>query len=341
MRRLRVSRAFAPLIFLAASLALAQSPVYRYFRTGNATETVAAPTPGFALMGGGNDLDSAFQWLCRHAGGGDLLVLRATGDDEYNTYIQGLCKLNSVATLVIPNRDAANNSFVAEKIRHASALFIAGGDQANYINFWMRTPVESALNDAIRRGVPMGGTSAGLAVLGEYTYSAQGDKPDDPNLDARTALADPFGPRVTLVQGFLDIPILKGIITDTHFARRNRMGRLVVFLARLNPPDEKSNISSEIAIVRGIGVEQGAALLLDPDGRAHVIGRGSAYFVELKDRPMVLAPHKPLALRNVEVRKFAPGSAFNLKTWEGDETRYTLNIEAGNIHSTQTGNAIY
>ena len=72
-------------------------------------------------------------------------------------------------------------------------MFIAGGDQANYINFWMGTPVQSALNDAIARGVPIGGTSAGLAVLGEWAYSAQGDKPDDADLSRKLAMAIRWG----------------------------------------------------------------------------------------------------------------------------------------------------
>jgi cyanophycinase-like exopeptidase len=144
-------------------------------------------------MGGGTDLDEAFKWLCERAGGGDLLVLRATGGDDYDSHIQGLCALNSVATLVVPSRAAAEDPFVAKMIGKASALFIAGGDQANYVNFWHGTPVQSALNEAIGRGAPMGGTSAGLAVLGEYAYTAQGDKPDAPNLDGKTALADPYG----------------------------------------------------------------------------------------------------------------------------------------------------
>jgi len=82
--------------------------------------------------------------------------------DDYNPYIQKLCHLNSVATIVIPDRAAAEDPFVAQAIEHASALFISGGDQANYINFWQETPVQTALNDAIKRGVPIGGTSAGL-----------------------------------------------------------------------------------------------------------------------------------------------------------------------------------
>src|SRR5690348_9572169 len=82
---------------------------YKYFRAGNPADAVnAKPRAGYALMGGGADLDEAFRWLCDRAGGGDLLVLRATGDDDYNPYIRKLCPaLNSVATVLIPDRAAA------------------------------------------------------------------------------------------------------------------------------------------------------------------------------------------------------------------------------------------
>jgi cyanophycinase len=290
-------------------------------------------------MGGGADLDEAFRFLCDRAGSGDLLVLRATGGDDYNPYIQKLCHLNSVATIVIPNREAAADPFVEQAIRHASALFISGGDQANYIDFWQGTPVQTAMNDAIKRGVPIGGTSAGLAVLGEFAYTAQGDKPDDPNLDGKTALADPFGPRITLNRNFLEIPILKGIITDTHFARRDRIGRLLAFLARLNQPDGKP-LPPGIG-VRGIGVEQGAAVLLEPDGKATIAGHGSAYFIDPGGATGLLAIGKPLSFGPYEIQKVEPGHAFGLKTWTGDSTRYTLSVEAGGIRSTQPGGGVY
>jgi hypothetical protein len=35
-------------------------------------------------MGGGTDVDAAFQWMCQRSGGGDFLVIRATGTDAYN-----------------------------------------------------------------------------------------------------------------------------------------------------------------------------------------------------------------------------------------------------------------
>jgi cyanophycinase-like exopeptidase len=171
------------LLLSTGSLFAADRP-YQYFRAGSSHDVETKMRPGFALMGGGADLDDAFKYMCERSGGGDFLVLRASGDDDYNPYIQGLCKLNSVGTLILTSREAANDPFVADTIRHAEAVFIAGGDQAHYINWWMDTPAQQALNEAIERGVPMGGTSAGLAVQGEFIYSAQGDAPDDEDLSS-------------------------------------------------------------------------------------------------------------------------------------------------------------
>jgi cyanophycinase len=316
-----------------------QKHAYKYFRVGNEADVTAVPRAGFALMGGGKDLDEAFRWLCIRGGGGDFLVLRASGTAEYNRYVQSMCRLNSVATLVIPSREAALDPFVATAISHASALFISGGDQANYINFWMGTPVQAALNDAIKRGVPIGGTSAGLAVLGEYSYTAQGDKPDDPNLDGKTALADPFSSRVTLIRGFLDIPILQSIIMDTHFARRDRMGRLLVFLARLNAPDGKP-AATPIG-VRGLGIQERAAVLVDPDGKATVVGFGDAYFVDAAKARGPMQRGKPLTFGEFDVQKVAPGESFYLRSWAGDSMTYRLYAEGGKLRSTQTDGAIY
>jgi len=340
MRRLQLlKRAIFPFILsIAATITFAQTTPYRYVRVGNPADADATPHAGFALMGGGKDLDDAFRWLCERAGGGDLLVLRATGDDKYNPYINKLCKLNSVATLVIPSRAAAGDAFVADKISHASALFIAGGDQANYINFWRSSPVQAGVNAAIRRGVPISGTSAGLAVLGEYAYSAQGDKPDDPNLDGKTAMADPFSPRVTLVHGFLDIPILRGVVTDTHFAKRDRMGRLMVFLARIQ---QQNRESAKARLLRGIGIEERAAVLLEPDGQARVVGEGAAYFVDTTRADGRLVSGAPLTYGPYDVLKVSPGRTFNVKTWHGEAVDYALSVEAGSIRSTQPDGAVY
>src|SRR5208283_3329619 len=148
---------------------------------------------------------------------------------------------------VIPDLQAARDPAVAERIRHAEAIFITGGDQANYIRGWKDTPVEDAINADIAAGKPIGGTSAGLAVLGEFVYGALGDKPDDKDLASTDVLPNPYFDRVTLVRGFLKIPHLENLLTDSHFAKRDRMGRTLGFLARI-VKDGWSSSPREVAI---------------------------------------------------------------------------------------------
>ena len=116
---------FSTLVLVSAHLVSAQRNRYAYSRTGESANVTVKPRAGFALMGGGTDLDEAFEFLCDRADGGDMLVLRARGDDEYNGYLRAICHLNSVATLIIPNREAAEDPFVAETIGRAAAIFIA------------------------------------------------------------------------------------------------------------------------------------------------------------------------------------------------------------------------
>jgi len=145
---------------------------------------------------------------------------------------------------------------------------------------------------------------------------------------------------VTLVRGFLDIPQLQNAITDTHFAKRDRMGRLLAFLARLNEPHGYPSAVT-LNSVRGIGIDEGAAVLLESNGKATIVGRAGAYFLEPASPIAELRQHTPLTFAKIEVQKVAPGGVFNLRNWRGESTRYMLSVDAGVVHSTQSGGAIY
>ena len=307
---------------------------YTYVRVGSAADAVTRTQAGFALMGGGTDLDEAFRWMCAHAGGGDFLILRSHGTDAYNAYVQGLCHVNSVATLIVPSREAASDAEVAQIIGKAEAVFFAGGDQSEYINFWKGTRVEEAVNAAIRRGVPVGGTSAGLAVQGEYIYSAQNDAPDGPDLSSKVALADPFQKQVVVVRGFLKNPLLADTITDSHFVKRDRMGRLLVMMARVL--DE-----GRVKELRGIGIDQETAVLLEGDGTATVVGRGAAYFLRAGIRPAKLKAGEPLNFGPVSAVKLSQGGRFYLKSWIGETSPYAYTVKAGVVHSSRGAGEIY
>jgi cyanophycinase len=337
----RVHRPWPQILLIAFvfSLSLAlrgYAGSYQYIRLGQKSDAQARPTAGIAMMGGGSDLDEAFRWLCKKADGGDFLVLRARGDDDYNSYINNLCKMNSVATLVIPNRRAAQDPAVAKIIRDAEVVFIAGGDQSLYVNFWQGTPVQDAINANLSAGKPIGGTSAGLAVLGEFVYSAAGDKPDDNDLASSDVLPDPYFFRVTLVRDFLATPHLRDILTDSHFAKRDRMGRSLTFLARIMQ-DGWSKDPREIAI------DEASALLVEANGEAIVVGSGKGvYFVRPTQAPKLCRPKTSLTFLDISVYHAPAGSHFDVSAWTGHGgASYSLSVEQGTVHSTQAGGDVY
>jgi cyanophycinase-like exopeptidase len=333
MKTLKRSLSIVVLLLMAS---LAHAASYQYVRIGNKSDIQTKPAGGIAMMGGGDDLDDAFRWLCQKANGGDFLILRATGDDDYNSYVNGLCKLNSVATLILPNREAAQDPAVAQIIRQAEVIFISGGDQANYIRGWKGTPVEDAINAHLAAGGPIGGTSAGLAVQGEFAYGALGDKPDDNDLASSDVLQNPFFERVTLVRGFLKIPNLENLLTDSHFAKRDRMGRTLGFLARIMQ-DGWSQTPREVAI------DEKSAVLIEPNGKGTVVGTGKGvYFLRPTIAPNVCKNAQPLTFRNTSVYRVPAGGHFDLKSWKGDGgTAYSLSVENGKIQSTQAGGGVY
>src|ERR1700733_2953986 len=314
----------------------AHAASYKYFRIGNLADVQTKPTAGTAMMGGGTDLDEAFRWLCQKANGGDFLILRATGDDDYNPWVNELCHLNSVATLIIPNREAANDPAVATIITQAEVVFIAGGDQSNYIRGWQDSPVETAINAGLAAGKPIGGTSAGLAVEGEFVYACLKDKPDDKDLASTDVLPNPYFDRVTLVKDFLKTPHLDNLLTDSHFAKRDRMGRSLGFLARIMQ-DGWSKSPREVAI------DEKSAVLVESNGKVTIIGTGKgADFLRPTEMPKVCEPGAPLTFRNISVYRAGAGGHFDLTSWAGaGGTAYSLSVVQGKVESTQTGGGIY
>ena len=72
--------------------------------------------------------------------------------------------------------------------------------------------MQEAINANIAAGRPIGGTSAGLAVLGEFSYGCLKDKDEDNDLASADVLPNPYHERVTLVRDFLKVPYLDKMI---------------------------------------------------------------------------------------------------------------------------------
>lgn len=339
-------------------------PPYTYYSVGNPATVPAVsqgrPHPSYVLMGGGPDVDEAFRWMIKQSGGGRLVVIRATGDGAYNPYIYysnaassttstvpvdgwvggAALGLTSVETLVIPSIAAADDPFVNEVVGRANAVWIAGGDQADYIKYWKGRTLARTLDTLMTKNVPIGGTSAGLAVLGQFDYSALRG-----TVTSAEAMGNPYNRYMTLDPdplstsgGFIAPPALANTITDSHLDSRDRMGRLITFVSRLvaSYPGTGSQVFGCAGGVlpnsgaRGIGLDVEAALLVDWDAAAgHFTGRrvtnnpapaseAAVYFVNVTQGPTACAAGKPLTIgaSAVQIRKLADSNTtINLSDW--------------------------
>ncbi len=308
---------------------------YRYYVTGNRADVQPATRGLIVMQGGGDDVDENFVRMGRAGGGGDFVVLQAAGGDAYNDYIFKLCACDSVETLEVTTREAASDAFVVQTVRHAEALFIAGGDQGDYLRLWQGTPLEQAINAVAAKPAPVGGTSAGMAILGEFSHSSLGVE----SLTSAHALADPYAPDLTLARDFIRLPVLTGLITDQHLKERDRMGRTLTMLARLRR-DGWSQAP------RAIAADRETAVHVDPrDGSVEVLARKShstpfVYMISAGQPATRCEPGSPLTIRDVDVYRLQPGARFNLRNWRGEGgIAYTLSVEAGEMTSSR--GAIY
>ncbi|MBV6415528.1 MAG: hypothetical protein CMLOHMNK_00040 [Steroidobacteraceae bacterium] len=302
--------ALAAMVLCAAQ---ASAGDYRHYFVGDA----AAPTPsavsgGLLLMGGGDRNFDALRWFIARAGHGHLVVLRASqGPEVADEFYHAVGGLASVETWVFTGRAASNDPKILASLARADGIFIAGGDQARYVRFWKGTPVAAALDAHVAAGKPLGGTSAGLAILGEYLYGAM----DGGSIRSPEALADPLGPAVTIEGDFLHLALLRGIVTDTHFRERDRLGRLFAFLAKAGQSSAAAgNATVKAAPLWGLGVDESAALAVEPDGTARIYAtspEGAAWLVR-GGFDETQRPGAPLRLRRVDVTGVGHGSVLRL-----------------------------
>jgi len=280
---------------------------YRHYVVGDpAAQTPGAVSGGLLLMGGGDRNFDALRWFIAKAGHGHLVVLRASqGGEVADEFFHDVGGLVSAETFVFTGRGASSDPKILAALAKADGIFIAGGDQARYVRFWKGTPVAAALDAHVAAGKPLGGTSAGLAILGEYLYGAM----DNGSITSPEALADPLGPAVTIEGDFLHLALLRGIVTDTHFKERGRQGRLLAFLAKAATLGGQADRA-----LWGLGVDESAALAVEPDGTARIYAtdpNGAAWLFAGGFRGQQ-SPGRPLQLQRVTAQGIGQGSVLHL-----------------------------
>ncbi len=307
---------------------------FDYYLACRSRDVKANPPQSATLLIGGAEgdqsgEDAATRWFLEQARGGKYLVLRVGGVGNQADWICQNYKgwVSSAAELSIDSREAADDPEVIDYIRDADLLFIAGGDQNQYQEFWEGTATEEAINYLINeKKIPIAGTSAGMAILGDYYYA-----PDHQGVLSSEILNDPFHYNTETIHrsDFIRLPYLQRVITDTHLDRMNsqnpetRYGRVMGLLARVIYEDGQ-RLSNH-----AIGLEEGAFVAIDSQGVVKVFGNGTsrgqdAYFLQPNGAmPEQLEPGWPLIWDNdgeaVKVYRISgtpEGSGtFDLKDW--------------------------
>jgi cyanophycinase len=315
------------ILFTTSILLTRPAIAFKHYLQGN-PKNVNPDLAGavYNLGGGGTDVDAAIQWMINQARGCtrcstkvDVVIIRASGDDSYNEPIYAMNGVNSVQTLIIDSRTDANSASAVERVQNAEVIFFAGGDQCRYVNFFKNTKLENAVQSVSTRGGAVGGTSAGAMIQSNFVYNACGKA-----VESRDALTDPYRD-IEFTYNFFPWSNLKNTIVDTHFDKRDRMGRLMVFIARqLQDRKAKSVI--------GIGVSEGTSVVVDRNGTAKVMGKGSAYFVLGDHLPKVCEPGRSLDYRDYKIWKINSGGSFSLRN-HPQRGYYLRSVNRGRIDS--------
>lgn len=306
-------------IFIFFVLMLSKAHSYEIYRSGNMSDIKISPTFLACLAGGGDDDLWAGGWrrLLRSANGGDVVIIRADGDrGGYEDWILQdtshlrFPKVNSVSTIVLNNKSDANNRAIVDTINKAELVFFAGGDQSRYIDLLKGTEVLKIIQKRLDNlNLSVAGTSAGMAILGEYDYGAHYSSPSDneSNVTSADVLKDFMEKFVDVKKGFLSAPFLNNVITDTHFSSRNRQGRLLGFMAKA--------FFLENNYINGIGSDEGTAFCYDQSGIGTVYGEGAVYFFK-PEMPPSVNPNRSLRWSKVRAYILKNGRKFNLLNWE-------------------------
>lgn len=326
-----VALATATLLVSQAVPDTRSGPAFEYQPAcGTPSDMPVATAPAVMLIGGAEagtaGEPAATAWFLDQGGGGDYLVLRVGGTGGQADWLCSAFagQVGSAAELSVDSRSAAGNPDVLARVAEAEMLFIAGGDQRQYVDRWRGTPLAAAIN-AHADDAPIAGTSAGMAILGEAYYA-----PESLGILGSELLDDPFDPLAAEIGhgDFVRHPALAGTITDTHLDRAHgaddefRYGRLFGLLARLFALDSGSG--RELAI----GAEEAVFVAVDADGNAQAFGPDgrAAWFLTRKvGGPEQVSPGLPL----IWDRAQSAVKAYRLPASPGGSGDFDLDDPAG------------
>lgn len=315
LRSLRCASAGVALTAMASAL-IAQQPAHAAadrIRLGSPSDVTRAAWngPAFTMNGAGAIVPASMTRAIDEIRGGsgtlDVVVLSGSAPTSGSKApecdaITALTGVNSCTTWTLTAAADGNNSQVNADVRNAEFVYFAGGDQCRY-TAWKGTALEASIESVVTKGGGSGGGSAGHHINSPIVYDACNG-----SVTSAEALANPYHRYISFTTGMLEWANYGGVVNDSHFVTRDRMGRTMSFLARA----VKDGLAPGGA-AWGVGVEEGGgSLFLDRDGMATQYGK-DAYVVLADHQPEQAVDRKPLTYSGFKIWRLTPGSTFDFK----------------------------
>ncbi len=206
-------------------------------------------------------------------------------------YIQAFRQLGyeNVGVLNIRDRADTRNTEFLDRIQEAEGVLFTGGNQLRLTSILGGTQFSSILFDRYRNEpLVIAGTSAGAMAMSDTMI--YGGSSYEALLKGEVHFSPGFG-------------LLNGIIIDTHFVKRGRIGRLFQAVA--------SNPAS-----LGIGLGEDTGLLIKDGGIKESIGSGLVIIVDGYSIRYSNFAHidqgKPISIENLCVHVMVPGDKYIL-----------------------------
>lgn len=205
------------------------------------------------VVGGGRIPEEVTRAFRRLAGEGAKLVVIPTasasadreGDDREWIDLWKGRGFDDVMVLHTRDRAMADDPAFSAPLEDATAVWFGGGDQSRISEAYLGTRVEQAVDDVLKRGGVVGGTSAGAAIQSRLMITGG-------------------NPEATTGQGF---DLLPDAVIDQHFVARGRKPRLRGVL-EANPGKFGVGVDESTAlVVRGrdlVAVGESTVTLLLP-----------------------------------------------------------------------------
>lgn len=265
-----------------------------------ASAQTAAKGPLF-IVGGGTQPAALVQEFVNRAAAARpahivvFAMASASGLTSGESKAEDFRKLGARARNIWVTREQADLDSVVRLLDSATGVWFGGGDQNRLIKVLRGSKLEKAIYARHAAGAVIGGTSAGAAVISTMMITGTELLPGRDTSEAWTRV------KRGTVQTDTGFAFLPDVIVDQHFLRRKRQNRLLSLVLADAPH-------------LGAGIDEGTALIVEPNGLWRVMGASTVMIVDAREATRTGAADAVLGASGIRMHLLPNGATFDPKS---------------------------